>query len=162
MINIVVMKYEFKKGKELCSDILVCDSVHTKSDIFVSLAVIVTLISTKIGFPIIDTIIALVIGGLIAKAGYEVLRKSSVVLTDGEAVEKAKIAEVVKAVTGVKAVHKIRTRGRDDDIHVDLHVMVDKNMPVKDAHCLSHEISVLLKVKISGVTDVIVHVEPSL
>jgi cation diffusion facilitator family transporter len=162
IVNITVMKYEFNKGKELCSDILICDSMHTKSDIFVSLAVIVTLISTKIGFPIIDTIIALVIGCLIAKAGYEVLKKSSIVLTDGEAVEKTKIREVVKDVKGVKAIHKIRTRGRDDDIHVDLHIMVDKDMPVKDAHCLSHEISALLKVKISGVTDVIVHVEPSL
>lgn len=162
IINILVMKYELKKGKELCSDVLVCDSVHTKSDIFVSIAVIATLISTKIGFPIIDTIIALVIGGMIAKAGYEVLKKSSVVLTDGEAVEKTRIQEIVKGVKAVKAIHKVRTRGRNDDIHVDLHVMVDKEMPVKDAHCLSHEISALLKEKVHGVTDVIVHVEPSL
>ena len=161
LINAVVMKYEYKKGRELSSDVLVCDSIHTKSDMFVSSAVIVTLISTKLGFPIIDTLVAFVIGVLIAKAGFDILKKSSDVLCDGEAVEKAKIAKVVKGVSGVKSIHKIRTRGREDDVHVDLHVAVNTNMHVDAAHELSHRISDTLKEKIPGITDVIVHIEPS-
>jgi len=159
-INIIVMKYEYKKGMELSSDILICDSMHTRSDIFVSSAVIVTLISTKIGFPILDTVVAMVIGALIIKSGFEILKKSSDVLCDGEAIEKSKIARVVNKVVGVKATHKIRTRGRKDDIHVDLHVIVDTRMHVDAAHELSHKISAALKEKIPGITDVIVHVEP--
>lgn len=161
LINAVVMKYEYKKGRELSSDMLVCDSIHTKSDMFVSSAVIVTLISTKLGFPIIDTLVAFIIGVLIAKAGFDILKKSSDVLCDGEAVEKAKIARVVSGVFGVKAIHKIRTRGREDDVHVDLHVAVNTSMHVDAAHELSHRISDTLKEKIPGITDVIVHIEPS-
>lgn len=161
LINAVVMKYEYKKGRELSSDVLVCDSIHTKSDMFVSSAVIVTLISTKLGFPIIDTLVAFIIGVLIAKAGFDILKKSSDVLCDGEAVEKAKIARVVSGVFGVKAIHKIRTRGREDDVHVDLHVAVNTSMHVDAAHELSHRISDTLKEKIPGITDVIVHIEPS-
>lgn len=161
LINIVVMRYEYKKGSELSSDILVCDSIHTKSDIFVSSAVIATLVSTKAGFPILDTIVAFVIGILISKAGFEILKKSSDVLCDREAIEKAKIAKVVSGVFGVKAIHKIRTRGREDDVHVDLHVAVNTSMHVDAAHELSHRISDTLKEKIHGITDVIVHIEPS-
>jgi len=161
LINVAVMKYEYKKGVELSSDVLVCDSIHTKSDIFVSSAVIVTLFSTKLGFPILDTLVAFIIGVLIAKAGFDILKKSSDVLCDGEAVEKAKIAKVVKGVSGVKSIHKIRTRGREDDVHVDLHVTVNTNMHVDAAHELSHRISNTLKEKIPGITDVIVHIEPS-
>jgi len=161
LINAVVMKYEYKKGRELLSDVLVCDSIHTKNDMFVSSAVIVTLISTKLGFPIIDTLVAFIIGVLIAKAGFDILKKSSDVLCDGEAVEKAKIAKVVSGVFGVKAIHKIRTRGREDDVHVDLHVAVNTSMHVDAAHELSHRISDTLKEKIPGITDVIVHIEPS-
>jgi len=161
-INLIVMTYERKKGVELSSDVLVCDSIHTKSDLFVSSAVIVTLISTKLGFPILDTLVALTIGVLIARAGFEILKKSSDVLCDGEAVEKAKIASVVKNVAGVKSIHKIRTRGREDDVHVDLHVLVDTKMHVDRAHELSHKISDELKARIPGITDVIVHVEPSM
>jgi cation diffusion facilitator family transporter len=160
LINVVVMKYEHKKGVELSSDILICDAIHTKSDILVSSAVIVTLASTKLGFPIIDTIVAFVIGILIAKAGFDILKKSTDVLCDGEAIEKAKIAMVVKEVTGVRSVHKIRTRGREDDVHVDLHVKVNTAMHVDTAHELSHKISDTLKEKIPGITDVIAHIEP--
>jgi cation diffusion facilitator family transporter len=161
LINMAVMKYEYKKGSELSSDVLVCDSIHTKSDMFVSGAVIVTLISTKLGFPIIDTIVAFIIGILIARAGFEILKKSSDVLCDGEAIEKAKIAKVVSGISEVKSIHKIRTRGRQDDVHVDLHVIVNTNMHVSTAHELSHRISDTLKEKIPGITDVIVHIEPS-
>nr|MBU1327753.1 cation diffusion facilitator family transporter [Candidatus Omnitrophota bacterium] len=160
LINVVVMRYEYKKGTELSSDILVCDSIHTKTDIFVSGAVIVTLVSIKAGFPMLDTIVAFVIGILIAKAGFEILKKSSDVLCDGEAIEKAKIAKVVSDVSEVKAIHKIRTRGREDDVHVDLHVTVNTSMHVDAAHELSHRISDTLKKKIPGITDVIVHIEP--
>ncbi|MEK7868411.1 MAG: cation diffusion facilitator family transporter, partial [Candidatus Omnitrophota bacterium] len=161
LINVVVMRYEYKKGAELSSDILVCDSIHTKTDIVVSSAVIVTLVSTKAGFPILDTIVAFAIGILIAKAGFEILKKSSDVLCDREAIEKAKIAKVVSGVSGVKAIHKIRTRGREDDVHVDLHVTVNTSMHVDTAHELSHRISDTLKKKIPGITDVIVHIEPT-
>jgi len=161
LINIIVMRYEYKKGRQLSSDVLVCDSIHTKSDMFVSSAVIVTLISTKLGLPIIDTVVAFIIGVLIAKTGFDILKKSSDVLCDGEAVEKAKIARVVSGVFGVKAIHKIRTRGREDDVHVDLHVAVNTSMHVHAAHELSHRISDTLKEKIPGITDVIVHIEPS-
>jgi cation diffusion facilitator family transporter len=160
LINVLVMKYEYKKGIELSSDILICDSMHTKSDILVSSAVIITLISTKLDFSILDAVVALVIGVFIAKAGFEILKKSSDVLCDGEAVEKARIARVVSELPEVKAIHKIRTRGREDDVHVDLHVTVNTKMHVDDAHELSHRISDILKEKIPGITDVIVHVEP--
>lgn len=161
LINVVVMKYEYKKGVELSSDILICDSMHTKSDILVSSAVIATLISTKLGLPMLDTIVALAIGVLIAKTGFQILKKSSDVLCDGEAIHKARIARVVNSISGVKSTHKIRTRGREDDVHVDLHVTVNTKMHVDDAHALSHKISDLLKEKIPGITDVIVHIEPS-
>ncbi len=161
LINVFVTKYEYKKGVALSSDILICDSMQTKSDIFVSIAVIVTLISTKLGLPILDTIVAFVVGILIAKAGFDILKKSSDVLCDKEAIEKGKIARVVSGLDGVKAIHKIRTRGREDDVHVDLHVTVNTSMHVDTAHELSHKISDTLKEKIPGITDVIVHIEPS-
>ena len=49
LINIGVMTYERKKGRELKSDFLLADAMHTKTDIFVSLSVIVSLIAAKSG-----------------------------------------------------------------------------------------------------------------
>ena len=161
VVNIFVMRYEHRRGQDLSSDILICDSLHTKSDIFASLAVIVTLISIKAGFAFLDTIVASVIAFLIAKSGIEILKRSSNVLCDANVLARSKIADIVSKISGVKSVHKIRTRGRKDDIYVDLHVIIDAKMHIDDAHELSHKIGTVLKEKILGITDVIVHMEPS-
>ena len=161
LINVAVMKYERKKGKELSSDILICDALHTRSDIFASLAVIGTLVSIKIGFSFLDVIVAGLIAVLIAKSGLQILKASSDVLCDASVLERTKIANIVKEIPGVRSVHKIRTRGRKDDIHVDLHVSIDADMSVDDAHVISHKIEKSLKKNIPGITDVISHVEPS-
>jgi len=160
MINIFVVFYERKKGKELKSDILITDSTHTKTDIYVSLSVIIALVSIKLGFNVIDLIAGIFISGLIAWAAIGIARESSYILCDGCTVDTKLIADVVKKVQGVKRCHKIRARGRQDDIHVDLHVSVDNNMHVDKAHYISHKIQDDVKRQIEGVTDVIVHVEP--
>jgi len=73
-----------------------------------------------------------------------------------------KIARIVLSVNGVKTCHKIRTRGREDDIHVDLHVQVKADMHVDRAHEISYQIEKAIKEGLSGVTDVVVHIEKKL
>ena len=53
IINIIVSKYEYSVGKKTNSYILISDSLHTKSDVYVSIGVLVTLICIKLGFPVI-------------------------------------------------------------------------------------------------------------
>jgi cation diffusion facilitator family transporter len=160
-INVGVMKYERRRGEELSSDILVCDSLHTRSDIFASIAVVGTLVSIKMGFSFLDIVVASVIALLIAKSGFDILKKSSNVLCDATVLAKSEIADIVDKIPEVKSIHKIRTRGRKDDIHVDLHVVISPKMHVDDAHRLSHKIQSELKSKVSGITEVSVHIEPS-
>ncbi|MFH1479002.1 MAG: cation diffusion facilitator family transporter [Candidatus Omnitrophota bacterium] len=159
-INIFIVRYEHAKGKELSSDILTCDALHTKSDIFASIAVIGTLISIKMGFWAMDIIVAASISLLIARSAFLILKASSKVLCDGNVLVETRITDVVKKVKGVKSIHNVRTRGREDDIHVDLHVTIDKDMHVDKAHSLSHDIQEALRGAIKGITEVSVHLEP--
>ncbi|MCX5666583.1 MAG: cation diffusion facilitator family transporter [Candidatus Omnitrophica bacterium] len=160
-VNILVMTYEYRAGKRLNSDILVSDSLHTKADIFTSASVIIAMIVIKLGYPILDPIVTIMIAFFIAYAGYSIARDSSKVLCDEIVIsDDNKIKDVVMTVNGVKACHKIRTRGRADDIHVDLHVQVNPDMHVDKAHDISYRIEGAIKSYISGVTDVVVHIEP--
>jgi cation diffusion facilitator family transporter len=160
-VNIVVMRYEYKKGKDLNSDILVSDSLHTKADIFTSISVIAAFIAIKAGFPIVDPIVTIMIALFITYAAFEIFKDSSRVLCDTIAItDVKKIEEVVLSVKGVENCLKIRTRGRSDDINVDLHVQVDPKMQVGAAHEICYEIEDSIKKVIPGITDVIVHVEP--
>jgi cation diffusion facilitator family transporter len=160
-VNLGVMKYEFKQGKLLQSDILVSDSLHTKADIFTSLSVIIALVVIKLGYPILDPITTFLIALFIARAGFDIITRSSRILCDTAAiVDVKKIVDIVLRIKGVKTCHKIRTRGRPDDIHIDLHVQVNPDMHVAQAHEVSYAIEEAIKREIPEVTDVLVHIEP--
>jgi cation diffusion facilitator family transporter len=158
-INIFVSKYEYKKGKQLNSDILISDSLHTLSDILTSLSVIIALIASKIGFPLVDIFSSLLIVLFITYAGFKILKETSKVLCDTAVIETAKIEDIVRSVDEVLDCHKIRTRGRKDDIHMDLHVVVKPDMHMDKAHKISYEIEEKIKKAFPYVTDIVVHME---
>lgn len=161
VVNFMVMRYENKKGRELKSDILLSDALHTRADIFTSLSVILALIATKIGFPLLDPITSILISVFIAYSGYKIVCQSSVILCDSAAIVDLKqIVDIVLNVEGVKACHKIRTRGRPDDIYIDLHVQVDSSMPIGSAHKISYAIEDAIKKSLPQVVDIVVHMEP--
>ncbi|MCJ7704512.1 MAG: cation diffusion facilitator family transporter [Desulfobacterales bacterium] len=159
-VNIFVMVYENKKGKELKSDVLISDALHTRSDILTSASVIITLMAIKLGIPVVDPIASLLIALFIGYAAVQILRESARVLSDGAAIPIREIERVVLAIKGVKECHRIRSRGRADDIHIDLHILVDWKMDVHRAHHLSYAIENKIKRDFRGVTDVVVHMEP--
>jgi len=159
-MNIFVMRYEYGQGKNLKSDILVSDSMHTKADIFTSLSVIVAMVFIKMSYPIMDSVVTVMIAFFIAYAAFSIAKQSSNVLCDAIILDDKKIEDIVLSVKGVRACHKIRTRGREDDIYVDLHVQVSPDMHVDKAHRISYEIEGTIKASIPEVTDVVVHIEP--
>jgi cation diffusion facilitator family transporter len=160
-VNIWVMLYEHKKGMELKSDILISDSMHTKADIFTSFSVIASLIAIKSGFAIFDPIITIFISLFIGFAAFEIAKQGSDVLCDTAVfLDNRKIMDIVLKTEGVAACHKIRSRGRIDDIYIDLHVQVNPNMHIDDAHKISYCIEEAIKSAIPGITDVVVHMEP--
>ena len=160
-INLLVMTYEYKKGKILQSDVLISDSMHTRADILTSLSVIITLVMIKLGYPILDPIVTIIIALFIARAAFRIVQQSSRVLCDTAVIVDVKrIVDIVLSIEGVKTCHKIRTRGRPDDIYIDLHVQVNPGMHIDKAHKISYLIEEALKKNIPEVTDVVVHMEP--
>ncbi|HHY96078.1 MAG TPA: cation transporter [Firmicutes bacterium] len=160
-VNLAVTTYETRRGRQLGSDILASDALHTRSDLLVSTSVIVGLAASRLGYPIVDSLAALVIAGLIAKSGITVVLRSARTLCDGAVLQARQIETLVSGMEGVRACHSVRTRGRADDIYVDLHIWVDPTMTVEEAHDLSHQIEASLKDHIPGISEVMTHVEPA-
>jgi len=159
--NLLVARYEYRAGKRLRSEFLVADSYHTKSDIYVSLSVVGTLAAVRFGYPEVDLVTSLVIAALIVRAGYMVLKEAAGVLCDRAIIEPGAVEEAVLSVEGVKACHAVRSRGREDDVSLDLHLEVEGAMTLEEAHALSHQVAARLKERFPEVTDVLVHVEPA-
>ena len=106
LINLAVSQYEKNQGLKLGSSILVADSKHTRSDVYVSIAVILGFIAITIGFNIVDPIIAIIIAILIAKMGIEIIKSSSSVLLDSAPLDEKTIRKIVVSVPKVKDSHK--------------------------------------------------------
>lgn len=160
LINIFVTKYEYKKGVELKSSILISDSQHTLSDVMTSSVVILGLIGIKLGYTIVDPILSVVISAVIIKAGYDILRDAIDVLIDAQAIDIEIIRNIVNEFEDVVNCHNIRTRGNKDNIMVDLHILIKSDTRIDDAHELAHEIEEKIKEEIEEVHEVIVHPEP--
>lgn len=160
-VNVFVMLYENREGKRLKSDFLVSDSYHTRSDILVSLSVIVSLIASKMGMPIVDTIIAGLIAVFIGYSAFEIIWETSRTLSDAAVIPPDTISKIVSGFEDVTNCHHIRTRGREDNICVDLHIWVKPAMHIDKSHELAHRIEEKLKEDIPGVREVIIHIEPA-
>ncbi len=161
IINIGVTIYERKKAKELGSDILMSDSIHTQSDILTSFSVIVSLVCIQLGWPIVDSIASFFIGGFIGWAAFGIIKESSDVLCDRVVLNHDEIRHVVNQIEGVEDCHEIRTRGRKDHVYVDLHVLVDPKISVEEGHDVANRIEDNIKANLKVVYDVFVHIEPS-
>lgn len=161
IINIFISNYEYRVGKKLNSYILVSDSLHTKSDIFVTIGVLATLIGVKLGLPaIIDPIASLIVACFIFHASYEIFKSTIDVLVDKAVIDEEDIKEILKEFEDIKSYHDIRSRGCESNLHIDMHVMVEPAITVEYSHSLSHHIENRIREKINESAEVIVHIEP--
>jgi len=161
-INIAVTYYEHKAGKRLNSAMLISDAYHTRSDVFVTIGVLLSLFLIKMGFPIwIDPLVSIGVVFFIFKAAYEIFKEVSPVLLDAKALDEQEIRGFLKDIPQIKEMHHIRSRGTLQSIVIDMHVLADDQMPLLETHQLSHLIeSTLQKAYSDKIVQVICHFEP--
>ena len=157
VVHIFTARFELRRGKELKSEFLIADASHTRADILVTLTVIAGLV---VGYPLVDSIMAVIVAFVIAKIGIDIIRNSARILTDAAAVETDQVAAVMQQIPGIQSYHHIRSRGQEDDVHLDLHIRVAPDMPLAQAHSIAHEAQHRLIETLDGVRDVLIHVEP--
>jgi divalent metal cation (Fe/Co/Zn/Cd) transporter len=71
------------------------------------------------------------------------------------------VARLTRAVDGVRSCHKVRSRGTDESIWVDLTIEVDPSTTTAQAHAVADEVERRLHQHLPQVVDVVVHVEPA-
>lgn len=162
IVNLFVTVYEKKVGTELSSTILVSDAMHTRSDVFVTIGVITSMSLIYFGFPIwIDAFVSLIVVYFILRAAYEIFKDSSDILLDAKVVDEHEILVILKTLPEIKGIHHIRSRGTLQNLFIDMHVLTDDFLSVKEAHALSHVIEAAIQQHFSAsIVQVITHIEP--
>lgn len=159
-INLFVAWFEGRRGRELQSDVLLADATQTRVNLLTTLAALAGLISIPLGLPWLDLVFALGITLVIGREAWRILRATATVLSDHAAIDPDHVQQMAQQVPGVRFATHVRSRGRDDDIHLDLHIKVNPAMSTMQAHAIASEVEHRLTTRMKGVVDAVVHIEP--
>lgn len=161
-INVFVVWLERREGRRLGSELLTSDAAHTASDVGASLLVLGSFVAARAGVEWADVAAAFIIVALIAVAGVRIVLGTLSTLADERRIPPEQVEAAALEESGVREAHNVRSRGPEDDIHLDLHILVDPQMAIATAHAVGHRVEQRLRERWPGVTDVVVHVEPAL
>jgi divalent metal cation (Fe/Co/Zn/Cd) transporter len=103
---------------------------------------------------------ALLVAGFIGHACWSIAQEASKILSDEIVIAEGDVRGVVLSVSGVRGCEKIRTRGSADYVFLDLHLWLDGDTPLRDAHATSHVVKDRLTIKFPQLADVVIHIEP--
>ncbi len=162
IINFSVSEYIINIGKSIRSPVIIADGKHQKTDIFSSIAVLLSVVVSNMGYPILDPVIGLVIGILILKTAYEV-GKENLNHIMGKVPSTEFINEIKRVANNTpnaEDAHNIKVDYMGSYAVVSLHVKVDGNMTVNESHKIAHIVETNLTNKIPEVKYAMVHVCP--
>ena len=160
LTNIVVAWYENARGHELSSELLIADAAHTRTDVFITIGVLIGVLFSRRGATWVDPAIAIVIALLIVRVAYQILARAVPVLVDERAIPAPTIRQTAQAVEGVKSAYGIRSRGGNAGVrYAEVTIAVDPAANVSDAHAIADAVEERLK-KDLELEEVTVHVEP--
>ena len=157
-----LFRYMLTIAKRVKSSMLVANAWHARSDAASSLVVGVGVIGNLAGYPILDPIAAMIVGGLIGKMGWQFGWEALHDLVD-RAVDDAEMQAIQTTLLetpGVVGVHDVRTRKMGDMIIVDAHIEVDASITVE----AGHHIAVIARQRVMQrhrVLNLLTHIDPS-
>lgn len=161
----VLSSVKFRAGRRLRSSSLMADAVNDSVDMVsatvASIAIALTLYDAQ-RFAYADALGGLGVATIIFFMGLQLFRRTSSELMDVMPEDElvAEVRESAEKVPGVRFIEK--SYGRKSGVHYffDLHVEVDSEMKVYEAHILAHAVKSAVLRDCPYVKDVLVHIEP--
>ena len=165
LLKEAVYQYSMVKARLLNSQVVAANAWHHRSDALSS-------IGTAIGiggaiflgqrWTVLDPIASVVVGAFIVKVAIDLLRNGIGDLMEQslpDAVEE-EMLRIVGALPGVVNPHDLRTRRIGNHYAIELHILMDGDISLREAHNKASEVEDLLRARYGEDTHVAVHVEP--
>jgi cation diffusion facilitator family transporter len=153
--------YYLRAGRLLNSPALRAIGVDARNDMFISIAVLAAIISSRYNLPYFDSIVAVIISLFIFYSGYLLAVENMNFLIGKSPPNKDinKIKSLVKKVDGVIGINDVRAHYVGNFIHIEIHVEVDKNISTLDAHKISKDVQKVIE-NLNIVDKAFIHIDP--
>ena len=160
-----VYRYSIIKAKQLDSKAVEANAWHHRSDALSS-------IGTAIGiggaiflgqrWVILDPVASVVVGAFIVKVAFDLLKNGIGDLMEQSLPDQVEdeILSLARGVDGVTEPHDLRTRRIGNHYAIELHILMDGGISLKEAHDKASEVEDILRQRYGSDTHVVVHVEP--
>lgn len=137
------------------------DSAHYLSDLLSNGAVLVALIGVGFGWVWLDPLLAIAVGVLIVASAIGIANQAVQELLDRELPSdvQEKILRAAESVAGVLDVHDLRTRRAGHIDIIQMHIALDDELPLHQAHAISDEVENRLRQLRPG-ADILIHQDP--
>jgi ferrous-iron efflux pump FieF len=155
---VLLQKYVVQRTKSTAVE---ADSLHYVSDILANASVIVALLLAQWGYQHVDAGLGLIIAAFIVRSAWEIGAKALKLLLDEELGPEVwqVIERIVEENPDVKGHHQLRTRQSGHIMFVQLHVELDKRMPLLQAHAVTEEVEQAIRQHFPN-ADVLIHTDP--
>ncbi|MBR5735253.1 MAG: cation transporter [Bacteroidales bacterium] len=165
VVKELLFRYTAARGKALDSPAVVANAWHHRSDALSSVGAAIgiggaLLLGEK--WAVLDPLASIVVGAMLVKVAWELLKGSTGELTDSslpEEVEK-EMEDIICSFPQVSEPHNLRTRRIGNRIAIEAHVRMDGDMPLHEAHDIVSAIEHGIKDRFGRNTLVTIHMEP--
>jgi cation diffusion facilitator family transporter len=160
-----VYHYSMVKARQLRSQALEANAWHHRSDALSSIGTAVGIggaILLGQRWTVLDPVASVIVGLFIVKVAIDLLRDGIGDLMEQSLPDEVEneMLQLVASVPGVVKPHELRTRRIGNHYAIELHILMDGDISLRDAHEKASEVEDLLRHQYGDETHVAVHVEP--
>ena len=160
---IALILYERRVVANTGSLAIEADQTHYLGDLATNIGVVLALVlSAYLGWTLADPLIAIAVAGDHAVDAFGVGQQSFNQLMDRELPdeERARIRRIAESHDAVRNVHDLKTRAAGLSTFIQLHLALDPDMPLKEAHKVSDAVEQAIRNAYPG-AEVIIHQDPA-
>ena len=165
VIKEILYRYTVRCGKKVNSQVVVANAWHHRSDALSSIGVLAGVAGAMLlggSWSILDPIAATIVSVFIAKVAYNLLMPSLEELLERSLPKEVeqRILDIILSVDGVSSPHHLRTRRIGSAYAIEVHIRMDGNLTLTQAHAVTTAVERLLKQEFGDSTHVGIHTEP--
>lgn len=162
-LTLVLIFYQDYVVKKTKSAAIKADSIHYRSDLLINLGVIVALLGVKwFNMPFLDPLIGTAIALYILYTAWTIVHGAFHMLIDREwpEEERDRIKKIAAAHPQVSGYHDLRTRTSGVYSFIQLHLEMDGEISLNEAHHIADEVTQMLTKEFPN-TEILIHQDPA-
>lgn len=161
----LLYRYTIYKSKKLNSQAMVANAWHHRSDAFSSIGTFIGIggaICLGEKWRILDPLAAIVVSIFIMKVSLQLLKPCVDELLERSLPKETedRILEIIQSFSKVSSPHHLRTRRIGNHMAIEVHIRMNGNTPLVEAHSLATQIEKELKAEFGEDTHIGIHMEP--